>query len=328
MKIVLLLSCIGYLIRAGTAAASPGPRPPPTSYYRSNGRLNVIQFKRHYIEGEYSNDRSGIHFRSDGGTASNYIIITNHDGRNIFSSFKLDETTTLMSVMGGDYLITKRRFKEDRFVTTRYYRVPRTRRNVVMKILKSGIPLKYLSQAKYLDSRNVKAASARDFQALLWSEEAQLVHQSALEMGKRGLYGIDSTGGMLFYVLAMRLANHHIQPAHQPRTRKGSDYSDCGFAGFNTEAFKELMRAKYLPAPSGLALCENNWQYCDTCPRGRLCSGGCGVGCECWKMVCGDCCYHHGCFGHRQCGCTGDKVSFGCFNVFGFKCDTTYICEP
>ncbi|XP_078349539.1 uncharacterized protein LOC144634461 [Oculina patagonica] len=36
-------------------------------------------------------------------------------------------------------------------------------------------------------------------------------------------------------------------------------------------------------------------------PEGNDCYGMCGKGCSCWKFVCGDCCWHQGCYEHDRC---------------------------
>jgi len=305
LPIILLLNCIWNLSIAAT------------------GQLHLVGFTSCCVEGKFSNGRSGIRFKSEGtvnGLTLSYIAITDLEGRNVFSSFLLDERTTVMSAMGGDYLIVKGSAlsRGQGLLGTAYYRIHQNARTLVIRSLLSGYSPRYLLNANYLQDWDVEASSRKDFWALLNSEEAPLIYQAALELGKRGLYGIDSAGGMIFYTLAMRLANYLFPTAVENTGTMGG--TNC------SNTFRSAMRERYLPAPAGYQLCENNWQYCEQCPQGPSCTGVCGVGCQCWKMVCGDCCYHHGCSGHGQCGCMGSTVSFSCFNVFGFKCDSTYSC--
>lgn len=53
------------------------------------------------------------------------------------------------------------------------------------------------------------------------------------------------------------------------------------------------------------------------------CLGLCGYGCNCWKWVCGDCCYHLGCYGHDVC-CRKKFVQTKCLFPFSFKCEEPY----
>jgi len=59
-------------------------------------------------------------------------------------------------------------------------------------------------------------------------------------------------------------------------------------------------------------------------PVENECRGMCGYGCNCWKLVCGDCCFHKGCYEHDIC-CIGSKYfTSRCLFPFyyGFKCDS------
>ena len=69
--------------------------------------------------------------------------------------------------------------------------------------------------------------------------------------------------------------------------------------------------------------CKNNQECSKTCPpcKEKECAGSCGVGCSCWKMVCGDCCWHKGCCSHDQCCGRHGIVSLACMNVLSFTCD-------
>lgn len=314
------------------------------SHNSGSGHLSVTKVTRQRLEGEFWNEleKVGIRFQSEGDPAPNYISITSsRDGRNIFSSAFLDDGITLTSVMGRDYLIRNMRSKGGGGggkTKEEVYHVPRAKRGLVLQMLRFGVSTRQLSRAGYLDSsRGVGKASARYLRLFLESEEARQIHQTALELGKRGLYGIDSTGSMIFYVLAMRIANIHSAastraskpvnldlPWSKPVTTETYTQPPCRV---DSETLVKIIQFKILAAGKGLRLCENTRQYCRTCPRGVECSGGCGVGCECWEMVCGDCCAHRGCHGHNACSCRTDKaLSFSCFNVFGFECGTTYTC--
>ena len=69
--------------------------------------------------------------------------------------------------------------------------------------------------------------------------------------------------------------------------------------------------------------CKTNQACSKTCPpcTEKECAGSCGVGCNCWKMVCGDCCWHMGCCSHDECCGRHGIVSLACMNVLSFTCD-------
>ena len=63
---------------------------------------------------------------------------------------------------------------------------------------------------------------------------------------------------------------------------------------------------------------------CPPCPE-EECLSLCGYGCHCWKWVCGDCCYHLGCYGHDVC-CRKNFIQTKCLFPISFKCESEYYC--
>lgn len=55
--------------------------------------------------------------------------------------------------------------------------------------------------------------------------------------------------------------------------------------------------------------------------NGNNCLGLCGRGCTCWRWVCGDCCFHQGCYEHDRC-CLRDFWSTFCLIPLGFSCSS------
>ena len=74
-----------------------------------------------------------------------------------------------------------------------------------------------------------------------------------------------------------------------------------------------------------LHLTEDCLSECPPCPY-QECLGLCGYGCNCWKWVCGDCCYHLGCYEHDIC-CREKFVRTACLLPFSFKCESGYTCN-
>lgn len=70
---------------------------------------------------------------------------------------------------------------------------------------------------------------------------------------------------------------------------------------------------------------DDCFAYCPPCPD-EECLGLCGYGCSCWSLVCGDCCYHLGCYDHDVC-CRESFFSINCLIPFGFKCEENYYCN-
>lgn len=69
---------------------------------------------------------------------------------------------------------------------------------------------------------------------------------------------------------------------------------------------------------------DSCFEYCPPCPEDE-CLSLCGYGCHCWKWVCGDCCYHLGCYGHDVC-CRKNFIQTKCLFPISFRCETEYYC--
>ena len=66
------------------------------------------------------------------------------------------------------------------------------------------------------------------------------------------------------------------------------------------------------------------FEECPPCPD-EECLSLCGYGCHCWKWVCGDCCYHLGCYGHDLC-CRKNFIQTKCLFPISFRCESEYEC--
>lgn len=283
-----------------------------------------IKVSRESMEGQFyhtssesrSHKKTGILFKSVSNMSATYISITTLDGASIFNSFLVSQDTTLMSLMERDYIVVKSLPKDHVYI------VPRVWKKMIWRMAETGLPLQHLY--KYMSTQNVDTTSSYDFTRLVQSREAQFVQETAMELGRRGLNGRDSPAAMAFYVLAMRLASLKPAPAifSKPDCKNtlNSHLQNKMWSGGNGDRYHQELQ-----------YCSNNKQFCKKCPSGGgTCTGMCGPRCMCWKMVCGTCCHHDGCYGHNRC-CNssseeGNPVTFKCFNVFGFKCDSPYTC--
>lgn len=69
---------------------------------------------------------------------------------------------------------------------------------------------------------------------------------------------------------------------------------------------------------------DSCFDECPPCPE-QECLSLCGYGCNCWKWICGDCCYHLGCHGHDIC-CREKFIQTKCLFPINFRCDSEYEC--
>jgi len=74
------------------------------------------------------------------------------------------------------------------------------------------------------------------------------------------------------------------------------------------------------PSPVALASPRHSRTACQEYPnRSTDCFGMCGPKCTCWRIVCGDCCWHKGCEDHDRC-CRDDYWSLKCLLPVPFSC--------
>ena len=131
-------------------------------------------------------------------------------------------------------------------------------------------------------------------QELMKVEEVGLLKEAAEAVGQKGLTGKDTPAAMPFFAFALRVT--------QLQTK-----SDNMFIKNTTR----VQRADCL-------------SKCPPCPNNN-CFGMCGKGCSCWRWVCGDCCYHTGCYYHDKC-CEEQFFQTSCLLPFSFRCDQPYSC--
>ena len=153
---------------------------------------------------------------------------------------------------------------------------------------------------------NHQAEVSKLIMDLASQREAILMEYAAVAAGREfGISGKEEPAILPFYMTALTLSKLRNKPSfestsYSPVTIEGSGYFDCDLT------------------------------TCPPCQEDE-CKGMCGSNCDCWKWVCGDCCYHQGCAEHDVC-CGGPLSYFdpACVDViiiyasFQFKCDGPY----
>ena len=125
-------------------------------------------------------------------------------------------------------------------------------------------------------------------------EEVGLLEKAAEAVGQKGLTGKNTPAILPFFMFAV----------HVTQLQTGSD--DI----FITNSTR-IQRAD----------CSAE---CPPCPNNN-CFGMCGKRCSCWEFVCGDCCWHVGCYYHDMC-CAKDFWQTKCLFPVSFRCEQPYSC--
>lgn len=165
-----------------------------------------------------------------------------------------------------------------------------------------------------LDSDTSSEIKQAAFRKLFARTELQSIEAAALAVGAAGVKGHDNAAALNLYSVVMNLARLQNSPemmSYQPiqevadnerdqprRINKRATCSRPGFWWWQT-------------------LYERG---CSRCPIGSGCTGMCGKTCSCWSWVCGDCCYHQGCYDHDHCCNVNGLFHHTCLWVVPFEC--------
>ena len=161
------------------------------------------------------------------------------------------------------------------------------------------------AQSCDMEDRNVQKILQASLNTLMEKPEINLLQEAVMALGTDiGITGSDYPSILPLYLVALNL--HKV-------------WIDSQFlAGHSNVSESESMRYQKVQDDSDCL------DECPPCPD-DLCLGMCGYSCSCWKWVCGDCCYHLGCYGHDVC-CRENFIQTKCLFPFSFKCEETYEC--
>lgn len=180
------------------------------------------------------------------------------------------------------------------------YAVPDGWQRVNTELIESPEGLKQLKKEAAEDDEGVHIATLQNsLRVLLSMPEVELIEHAAHALGEEErITGQDYPSVLPFYLAALQLQNLYLYTGIV-RTAREWHYA-----------------------------AQNSNDSCfDTCPpcQEEDCLGLCGPSCRCWKWVCGDCCYHLGCYDHDVC-CREKFVRTNCLFPFKFRCESPYYC--
>ena len=275
------------------------------SSWSHKGALDIVTHSEHKIEGSYidfSSER-GIRFTSTPQTLS---IETIPRGEPLLSATEPVGSMRLVSIGSSVFIQSDEENSLD-------YSVQEGQHNIT-EFSKDHEGLQRLKNKAAETPENVHVKALEDsLQNLLSRPEVELIEYAAHAMGEEGINGQDSSSVLPFYLAALHL--HKLQHA-----TSGSNHSMQNQDG--------LQPRNGLP-PTHLAIrgkrhSSDCFDTCPPCPEDE-CVGLCGRMCHCWKIVCGDCCWHIGCYEHDLC-CEKKFISIKCLFPIKFRCESPYKC--
>ena len=226
------------------------------------------------------------------------LFVTNLEGEPLLLAEESQGSTLRLVNIGGRHFIQQAR---DRNNPTSNgftdYAVPLSKSH----LLKGADPrlLNDLITSLTTDRDKHTQALQNALRQLLLRPEILLIKPAAFALGDEGITGQEYPSVLPFYLAALQLQSFltenesiwwdHDQVLPDNRLKRASCLSECP------------------PCP------------CDEC------LGMCGYGCNCWSFLCGDCCYHLGCYEHDLC-CRSQFAQTRCLFPIGFQCESNYSC--
>ena len=277
-------------------------------FFRSSwtlkGVLDIVTRSEHKVEGSYidfSSER-GIRFTS---TPQTLFIETTPGGEPLLLATEPVGSMRLVSIGSSVFIQSDEENTVD-------YAVQEGQHNI-SEFSNDHEALQRHKKKAAKSTVSVHAKALQDsLRSLLSRAEVELIGYAAHAMGEEGINGQDSSSVLPFYLAALHL--HKLQHA-----ASGSNHS--------MQDHHALQPNSFTPNHLSMRGKRHSNSCFNTCPpcQGKQCLGLCGLNCHCWKFVCGDCCWHLGCYEHDLC-CREKFIRTKCLLPFNFQCESTYNC--
>lgn len=260
------------------------------------GVLHISTLTENSVEGEYresATSERGIRFVSSPDT----LAITTLDGAPLLIADepRAEGSLRVVSIAGQTFVQHK---KEEKSPVG--YSVPTSMEDTIKSVRSK--PRVYARSLEGLDPETHSTFAESSIQNLLIQPEVDLIKPAAFALGAQGINGKEYPAILPFYLAALQLEKISANKNSE------ADSFSVPSSWYNRRRFQR----------------QTCLRSCPPCPNDD-CLGMCGLGCTCWSFLCGDCCYHLGCFGHDQC-CRQQFFQVVCLFPVGFSCDTPYRC--
>ena len=290
-------------------------------------QLRMREISRSRIKGEYSNVYGGISFESIATNTHHSLSIKTLEGKKVLATLQhMPNTQMKISLFDKNFILARHPRNLDSHTE---YLVPKRFHRFIDMAVKQAKIMRILENV--LDKESVNATRETTIAELLVSTEASLVINTAMALGNRGVIGVDNPPAMTFYVLAMQL--HALQNIlsqkleNELKLQHTSRNQQNMLQEINRKESRNQLETM---AQVNKKSCKRD--NCKRCPEGNKCTGLCGFQCNCWKWVCGNCCYNKMCYDHDRC-CEKNWLSWGCIGIpfevqFRFRqnCNRKYSC--
>ena len=301
-KILLLFSAVA---AAATKAAPSGP-----------GGLQILHLSPQKLQALYhTSPDKGLYVVSKIGR-ERYVTVSTLDGVEVASVWFSKSSSVLWKIMGHSFFIHNNAIhggqaRMDAFVVP----AGKTRR-VKKEMKRSHFSAKLFHT---LDTESMNQTMDAAFFELLSHPSLKGVFKMSEALGQADITGSSNPAALQFHVMALHFAKLQSRPEFNTVSQPAEDSE------------KKLDEDVFLPRRiEKRATCtRRRWwgstirEYgCARCPTGSNCKGLCGPRCTCWRWVCGDCCYHQGCYEHDVCCSKHGYKSIPCVFILNLTCDS------
>ena len=252
----------------------------------SHGDLYITKITSESLQGRYATSNLGITFNLKNSSLS----VSDFFGNSILEVHEMVDSNHLWINIEGNKFIQvftdKDKTYHDYFVPEHMYKGSITTFDI--EVLKS------LSSAYHYSNLE------RSVKIFIANPNTDLIASTAYALASGNINGETLPSVLPLHLVALMVEELHMYLPNE-RNRQNTMFNN-GSIILNDECFDE----------------------CPPCPD-EECLSLCGYGCHCWKWVCGDCCYHLGCYGHDIC-CRKKFIQTRCLFPWGFKCESEYEC--
>lgn len=280
--------------------------------YDENSGLAILSSSPEKLHAIYrTNDDEGIEIMSEINDRHKFVSIMTLDGTSLISAESSKTGSNILTKFLDSTFLQHNRKLDGAEASIMEYSIPSEFDKFVNEELKHGYsPGKiHLLLSKLEDNVNQKKFEAMS--KLLARSEVSTIIDTSRALGASGIKGYENAAALQFYGIALNLARAQSHPEFEStdeHTRRITKRATCRRVTKHWSFWHGTVRTSHR-------------DHCNRCyANNDHCTGMCGKKCDCWKWVCGDCCYHQGCYEHDRC-CGKHGMFHGtCLDVFNLSC--------
>lgn len=278
---------------------------------KAHSGLTMSSQNENMIEGSFVEDGNGIYFMcEDDGSGKGTLLLTTMEGKTIFYIEQIREDLVLVSVEEEALL-----YIPSTQTGGGIYEIPPSHFIGALKAMEGTTNFTVHRLQKYLQrvSENEGMEKLKKFMKF---EEINMVIATSQAL-------MDSTEESNTPPLSLRVLLAFFHFLHESTTvtaeleHRTAEFEHGSLFAHSTQATEVCTR---FPTTCPLGECPFR-------RSGNNCFGMCGLQCNCWRFLCGDCCVHRGCREHDACCARGGFLaSLRCAIPIGFNCNRRFRC--